>query len=72
MSEVPPRPQEGADEGGRGDLQPQNLLNPLNTEKSVSASRVTEIFISTSSEEADETTKLPKLLIIPLFDKVQV
>jgi hypothetical protein len=41
-------------------------LNAQNTEKSVSAIRAAEIVISTSSEEADEATKLPKLLIIPL------
>ena len=55
--------------GGRGDLQPENLLNAQNTEKSVSAIRAAEIFISTSSEEADEATKLPKLPIIPLIWK---
>ena len=38
-----------------------------NTEKSVSAIRAAEIFISTSSEEADEATKLIKLPIIPLI-----
>ena len=32
-----------------------------------SAIRAAEIFISTSSEEADEATKLPKLPIIPLI-----
>ena len=31
------------------------------------AIRAAEIFISTSSEEADEATKLPKLPIIPLI-----
>ena len=34
-------------------MQPQNLFNAQNTEKSVSAIRAAEIFISTSSEEAD-------------------
>ena len=52
--------------GGRGDLQPKNLLNAQNTEKSVSAIRAAEIFISPSSEEADEATKLSNLPIIPL------
>ena len=42
-----------------------NLLNAQNTEKSVSAIRAAQIFISTLSEEADEATKLPKLPIIP-------
>ena len=55
--------------GGRGDLQPENLLNAESTEKSVSAIRAAEIFISTSPEEADEATKLPKLPIIPLIWK---
>ena len=37
-----------------------------NTEKSVSAIRAAEIFTSTS-QEADEATKLPKLPIISLI-----
>ena len=37
-----------------------------NTEKSVSAIIAAEIFISTSSEEADEGIKLPKLPIITI------
>ena len=45
------------------------LLNAQNTEKSVSAIRAAEIFIFTSSEEADEDIKLPKLPIIPLIKK---
>ena len=40
-------------------MQPKNLLNAQNTEKSVSAIRVAEIFIYTSSEEADKAIKLP-------------
>ena len=40
-----------------------------NTEKSVSAIIAAEIFITTSSEEADEAIKLPKLPIIPLVKK---
>jgi hypothetical protein len=42
-------------------------LNAQNTEKSVGAIRADEIFISTSSEEADEATKLTKLQIIPMI-----
>ena len=49
--------------GKRGDLLQKILLNALNTEISVSAIRAAEKFISTSSEEADEATKLPKLKI---------
>ena len=45
----------------------KNLLNAQNTENSVSAIRDTEIFISTSSDEADKATKLPKVSIIPLI-----
>ena len=48
-------------------MQPKYLLNAQNTEKSVSAIRAAEIFISTSSEEADEATKLPKFQIIPVI-----
>ena len=44
---------------------PKNLLNAQNTEKLVSANRADEILISTSSEKADEATKLQKLPIIP-------
>ena len=44
-----------------------NLLNAQNTEISVSAIRAAEIFILASSEEADEATKLSKLLLIPLI-----
>ena len=42
----------------------EQVKSAQNTEKSVSAIRAAEIFISTSSEEADETTKLTKLPII--------
>ena len=40
-------PQEGTDEEGKGGLQPKNLLNAQNPEKSVSAMRAADIFIST-------------------------
>ena len=50
----------------RGDLQSKNLYNDQNTDKSVSAIRAAEIFISTSSEEADGAIKLTKLPIIPI------
>ena len=52
----------------RSVLQPKNLLNAQNTEKSVSAIIAAEIFISTSSEEADEAIKLPKLPIISVIN----
>ena len=48
-------------------MQPKNLLNAQNTEKSVSAIRTAELLISISSEEANEATKLQKLPIIPLI-----
>ena len=57
---------------GGGDQHPTNLLNAQNTEKLLSALRAAEIYISTSSEEADEDTKLPKLPIIPLIKKIQM
>ena len=41
----------------------------LNTEKSVSAIKAAELFTSTSSEEAYEASKLPKLPIISLMRK---
>ena len=50
-------------------MQPKSLLNAQNTEKSFSAMRAAETFIFTSSEEADETIKLPKRPIIPLIKK---
>ena len=50
-------------------MQPKILFIALNTEISVSANRAAEMFISTSSEEADEATKLPKLSIIPTICK---
>ena len=40
-------------------------LAAQNTDKSVSAIRAAEIFISILSEEADEARRLPKLPIIP-------
>ena len=55
--------------GGRGDLQPKNLLNAQNTEKSVSAIRAAEIFISTSSKDTCEVIKLPTIPIIPLIER---
>ena len=45
------------------------VLNVQNTEKSVSVIIAAEIFISTSSEEADEAIKLPKLPINPKVKK---
>ena len=48
------------------------LIDAQNTEESVSEVGAAEIFISTSSEEADEATKLLKLPIIPLIKKVQM
>ena len=45
------------------------IMNAQNTDKSVSSIRAAEIFISTSSEEADEAIKLPKLPIIPIICK---
>ena len=48
-------------------MQPKNLLNAQNTGISVSAIRAAEMFIPTSSEEADEGTKLPKLPLISLI-----
>ena len=53
----------------RSVLQQKNPLNAQNTEKSVSAIIAAVIFISTSSEEADEAIKLPTLSIIPLLKK---
>ena len=48
-------------------MQPKNLSNAKNTEKSVSAIRAADILIFNSSEEANEANKLPKLPIIPLI-----
>ena len=47
-------------------MEPKNLLNAQNTYKSVSTIRAVEIFISSSSEEADGDIILPKLPIIPI------
>ena len=60
----PQGPQEGADEEGEDICSQKNYEN---TQKSLSAIRAPEICISTSSEEADEATKLPKLPIRPLI-----
>ena len=44
-------------------------MNAQNTDKSVGAIGAAEIFISTSSKEADGAIKPPKLPIIPIFLK---
>ena len=50
--------------GGRGDLKPKNLFIDQNTDKSVSPIRAAEIFISTSSKDADGAINLPQFPII--------
>ena len=59
-------------QGPRRGLMRRERRSAQNTEKSVSAMRAAEIFISTLFEEADEATKMSKLPIIPQFEKVQV
>ena len=59
-------------QGPKRGLRRRERRSAQNTEKSVSAMRAAEIFISTLFEEADEATKLLKLPIIPQFEKVQV